>query len=171
MSFIDKTKDFFGLGPMDIEEDDAYYNEEPRYSGNSSSAYAPRRAPQSYESAPVEEDFVPTIVAISLTSFNDAAKVGEPFRDGDAVVFELTDAEKATAKRFIDFAAGLCFGLEGRMLNLTKGMDTERKVFSIVPKGTCGGLFDRLSDCDTTRNYSYPARADLYVGAHCPHHH
>ena len=127
MSFIDKTKDFFGLGPVDIEEDDAYYNEEPRYSENSSSAYAPRRAPQSYEPAPVHE-------AISLTAFNDAAKVGEPFRDGDAVVFELTDAEKATAKRFIDFAAGLCFGLEGRMLNLTKGMDTERKVFSIVPK-------------------------------------
>lgn len=111
MSFIDKTKDFFGLGPVDIEEDDAYYNEEPRYSENSSSAYAPRRAPQSYEPAPVQEEFVPTIVAISLTSFNDAAKVGEPFRDGDAVVFELTDAEKATAKRFIDFAAGLCFGL------------------------------------------------------------
>ena len=41
MSFIDKTKDFFGLGPVDIEEDDAYYNEEPRYSENSSSAYAP----------------------------------------------------------------------------------------------------------------------------------
>ena len=90
MSFIDKTKDFFGLGPVDIEEDDAYYNEEPRYSENSSSAYAPRRAPQSYEPAPVQEEFVPTIVAISLTSFNDAAKVGEPFRDGDAVVFELT---------------------------------------------------------------------------------
>ena len=82
----------------------------------------------------MKDEFVPTIVAISLTSFNDAAKVGEPFRDGDAVVFELTDADKATAKRFIDFAAGLCFGLEGRMLNLTKGLDTERKVFSIVPK-------------------------------------
>ena len=42
MSFIDKTKDFFGLGPVDIEEDDAYYSEEPRYSENASSAYAPR---------------------------------------------------------------------------------------------------------------------------------
>ena len=138
MSFIDRTKNFFGLGPMDFEEDDAYYNDEPRYSENSSSAYAPRRAPQAYEPtpapAPVEEKFVPTIVAISLTSFNDAAKVGEPFRDGDAVVFELTDAERGTAKRFIDFAAGLCFGLEGRMLNLSKEMDTQRKVFAVVPK-------------------------------------
>ena len=141
MSFIDRTKNFFGLGPMDFEEDDAYYNDEPRYAGNgaaTSAAYAPRRAPQAYEPAPapapVEEKFVPTIVAISLTSFNDAAKVGEPFRDGDAVVFEITDAERGTAKRFIDFAAGLCFGLEGRMLNLSKGMDTQRKVFAVVPK-------------------------------------
>lgn len=141
MSFIDRTKNFFGLGPMDFEEEDAYYNDEPRYMGNGAAApavYAPRRAPQAYEPTPtpsiVEEKFVPTIVAISLTSFNDAAKVGEPFRDGDAVVFEVTDAEHSTAKRFIDFAAGLCFGLEGRMLNLTKGMDTQRRVFAVVPR-------------------------------------
>ena len=33
---------------MDFEEDDAYYNDEPRYAGNgaaTSAAYAPRRAP------------------------------------------------------------------------------------------------------------------------------
>ncbi|ATZ05006.1 cell division protein SepF [Corynebacterium striatum] len=130
MSLIDRTKEFFGLGPMDIEADDAYYADERRYESNGSAAYAPR----SFEPA-LEEEFVPTIVALSLVSFDDAAKVGAPFRDGDAVVFELTDADKASAKRFIDFAAGLCFGLEGRMLNLTKGMDTDRRVFAIVPKG------------------------------------
>ncbi|WP_306592340.1 cell division protein SepF [Corynebacterium striatum] len=130
MSLIDRTKEFFGLGPMDIEADDAYYADERRYESNGSAAYAPH----SFEPA-LEEEFVPTIVALSLVSFDDAAKVGAPFRDGDAVVFELTDADKASAKRFIDFAAGLCFGLEGRMLNLTKGMDTDRRVFAIVPKG------------------------------------
>ncbi|HAT1547831.1 cell division protein SepF [Corynebacterium striatum] len=130
MSLIDRTKEFFGLGPMDIEADDAYYADERSYEPNGSAAYAPR----SFEPA-LEEEFVPTIVALSLVSFDDAAKVGAPFRDGDAVVFELTDADKASAKRFVDFAAGLCFGLEGRMLNLTKGMDTDRRVFAIVPKG------------------------------------
>ena len=125
MSLIDRTKEFFGLGPMDMDADDAYYADERAYSAP---AYAP-----SYEKQ--EEEFVPTIVALSLVSFDDAAKVGAPFRDGDAVVFELTDADKASAKRFVDFAAGLCFGLEGRMLNLTKGMDTDRRVFAIVPKG------------------------------------
>lgn len=133
MSFINKTKEFFGLGPMDIDADDPYYAEDRRYESNGSAAYAPRTA--SYGSVSVvEEDFVPSIVAISLTSFNDAARVGEPFREGDAVVFELTDADRGAAKRFVDFAAGLCFGLEGRMINLTKPLPTDRKVFAIVPK-------------------------------------
>lgn len=126
MSLIDRTKEFFGLGPMDMDADDAYYADERSYNAP---AYA---AP--YEKQE-EEEFVPTIVALSLVSFNDAAKVGGPFRDGDAVVFELTDADRGSAKRFVDFAAGLCFALEGRMKNLTKSMDTSRKVFAIVPKG------------------------------------
>ena len=125
MSLIDRTKEFFGLGPMDMDADDAYYADERAYSAP---AYAP-----SYEKQ--EEEFVPTIVALSLVSFDDAAKVGGPFRDGAAVVFELTDADRGSAKRFVDFAAGLCFALEGRMKNLTKGVDTSRKVFAIVPKG------------------------------------
>lgn len=68
-------------------------------------------------------------------AFNQAQKIGEPFRDGDAVVFEVTDADFDVAKRFIDFAAGLCFGLRGKMLNLTRDMDTDRRVFAIVPEG------------------------------------
>lgn len=133
MSLIDRTKEFFGLGPMEFDTDDAYYADDRRYGSGGSAAYAP--APSAYGRAPeIAEDFEPTIVAISLTSYNDAAKVGEPFRDGDAVVFEITDADHSAAKRFVDFAAGLCFALEGRMLNLTKGLGTSRKVFAIVPK-------------------------------------
>lgn len=133
MEFFNKTKEFFGLGPMDVEADEAYFAEDRRYESNGAAAYAPRSA---YGTVAVveEEQFVPRIVAISLTSFNDAARVGEPFREGDAVVFELTDAERGAAKRFVDFAAGLCFALEGRMINLTKVLKTDRKVFAIVPK-------------------------------------
>ncbi|MDO5031396.1 cell division protein SepF [Corynebacterium sp.] len=127
MSLIDRTKEFFGLGPMDIDADDPYYADDRGYTAPS---YG-----NAYEQPAEEANFAPTIVALSVVSFNDAAKVGAPFRDGDAVVFELTDAERPAAKRFVDFAAGLCFALEGRMMNLTKGMDTNRKVFAIVPKG------------------------------------
>lgn len=134
MSFINNAKEFFGLGPVDVDQDDPYFADERRYESNSAgerSAYAPRS--ESYDRAPREE-FAPTIVPISLTSYTEAAGIGDPFRDGDAVVFELTDADKANAKRLIDFAAGLCFGLRGQMKNLTKKMDTERVVFAIIPE-------------------------------------
>lgn len=125
MSFLDRTKDFFGFGPMDAEADDAYYADDRRYSTAGSVAYAPREE--------VAAAYEPTIVPVSLVSYKEATKIGEPFRDGDAVVFELTDAEKSDAKRLIDFAAGLCFAARGKMVNLTSGMQTERRVFAILP--------------------------------------
>lgn len=132
MSFLDRTKEFFGLGPMDIDNDDAYYAEERRYEANGSAAYAPRAV--EYERP--QETFVPTIVALSLTGYKNAAEIGEPFREGHAVVFELTDADKANAKRLIDFAAGLCYALRGQMVKLTEGMDTDRLVFALTPQGS-----------------------------------
>ena len=138
MSFIDRTKEFFGLAPADLDAEDPYYDE-PRYESNGGAAYSPRSAADydrpASRVAP-RDDFAPTIVPISVTTFNEAQKVGDPFRDGDVVVFELTDADFKVAKRIIDFAAGLCFGLRGSMVNLTKKMDTSRRVFAIVPEDT-----------------------------------
>lgn len=134
MSFLNSAKEFFGLAPMDMEADDAYYHDEPRYTASGETAYGHRYEQTAPAAVAVAERYQPTIVPISLTSYNDAQKVGEPFRDGDAVVFELTDADKGAAKRFVDFAAGLCFALRGRMVNLTKGMNTDRKVFAILPE-------------------------------------
>src|SRR5699024_9479097 len=87
-----------------------------------------------YAHPAAEPEYEPTIVAVTVVDFNEAQKIGEPFRDGDAVVFEVTDAEFDVANRFIDFAAGLCFCLLGKMLNLTRVMDTDRRVFAIVPE-------------------------------------
>ncbi|MDY3127814.1 MAG: cell division protein SepF [Corynebacterium sp.] len=132
MSFLVKTKEFFGLTESGLVHDDPYYNDEPRYDTHGSAAYAPRTS--AYAHAVAEPEFEPTIVAVSVHSFNQAKQIGEAFRDGDAVVFEVTDADFAIAKRLIDFAAGLCLGLSGRMLNLTRDLDTDRKVFAIVPE-------------------------------------
>ena len=132
MSFLVKTKEFFGLGEPEAGVDDAYYADEPRYETHGSAAYAPR--PSAYARTIAEPEFEPTIVAVTVVAFNQAQKIGEPFRDGDAVVFEVTDADFDVAKRFIDFAAGLCFGLRGKMLNLTRDLDTDRRVFAIVPE-------------------------------------
>ncbi|AJI79323.1 cell division protein SepF [Corynebacterium singulare] len=77
--------------------------------------------------------YEPTIVPVSLVSYKAATKIGEPFSNGDAVVFERADPEKSDAKRLIDFAAGLCFAARGKMVNLTSGMQTERRVSAIPP--------------------------------------
>ena len=38
MSLIDRTKEFFGLGPMDMDADDAYYADERTYNAPSYTA-------------------------------------------------------------------------------------------------------------------------------------
>ncbi|GAB3940627.1 cell division protein SepF [Corynebacterium tapiri] len=80
-------------------------------------------------------DYVPVIVAVEPRSYAEATEVGEPFRQGDAVTFELTNAERDVAKRIIDFAAGLCFASRGSMHNLSKDITSDRKVFAVVPEG------------------------------------
>lgn len=129
MSIMNKTKQFFGLSPYEIEHDDPYYTEAPHYEG--SVAYAPKRR---YE--PIYEDYpeeVPTSYATTVTSvkifnYNDAVKIGAPFRDGDAVIFDMTALPSDEAKRIINFAAGLCYALRGKMEKL------EPKIFVITPE-------------------------------------
>ncbi len=129
MSIMNKTKQFFGLGPYEIEHDDPYYSEAPRYEG--SVAYAPQR---NYE--PVYADYpeeapgtyATTVTAVKIYNYNDAVKIGAPFRDGDAVIFDMTALPSDEAKRIIDFAAGLCYALRGKMDKL------EGKVFAITPE-------------------------------------
>ncbi|QPK78498.1 cell division protein SepF [Corynebacterium lizhenjunii] len=151
MSFIDRTKEFFGLAPMDMDSEDAYYAQESRYdSGHDadrdakyatryeskgSAAYAPRTAPApSYESA--RPAYEPTIVPLSLRDYREAPKIGDSFRDGDVVILEVTDAEPGHAKRLVDFTAGLAYAVDGsKMRNLTREMDTSRKVFALLPAG------------------------------------
>jgi len=49
------------------------------------------------------------------TGFNDAQELGEHFRQGDPVLMDLSDADRDTARRLVDFASGLTYGLRGRM--------------------------------------------------------
>ncbi|WP_411132812.1 cell division protein SepF [Streptomyces sp. C10] len=53
------------------------------------------------------------IATVSPESFRDARGIGELFRDGVPVIVNLTAMESADAKRVVDFAAGLTFGLRG----------------------------------------------------------
>lgn len=53
------------------------------------------------------------IATVTPDSFRDARLIGELFRDGVPVVVNLTLMEADDAKRVVDFAAGLIFGLRG----------------------------------------------------------
>jgi cell division inhibitor SepF len=47
--------------------------------------------------------------------FNEARELGERFRQGIPVIMNLQGTEDATARRLVDFASGLVFGLGGRI--------------------------------------------------------
>ena len=67
------------------------------------------------------------IEAIHPRSYNDARRIGEEFRDGVPVIMNLDDMDEMDAKRIIDFAAGLVYGLRGTIERITG------KVFLLSP--------------------------------------
>nr|VDG63268.1 Cell division protein SepF [Streptococcus thermophilus] len=123
MSFSNSLKEFFGLGQYDPAVDPYY--DDPAYEEAGSTSYAAR----DYE----ERDYSAAIISVRPRTYNDAKEIGEPFRDGDAVVMDLSAVDKPTAMRLIDFAAGLCFAARGKMHKLSRTGD-EHLVFAIVPE-------------------------------------
>jgi cell division inhibitor SepF len=52
---------------------------------------------------------------IGPTSFNDAQEVADKFKVNVPVILNLQGIERDLARRIIDFASGLCYGLGGQM--------------------------------------------------------
>ena len=68
------------------------------------------------------------ITTLRPRTYNDARIVGEHFRDGTPVIMDLTSMDDADAKRLVDFAAGLIFGVRGAIERITT------KVFLLSPE-------------------------------------
>jgi len=83
---------------------------------------APAPAPQ-----PRTAD-VTRIITVHPRTYNEARTIGEHFRDGVPVIMNLTEMEDVDAKRLVDFAAGLIFGLHGTIERVTS------KVFLLSPQ-------------------------------------
>ena len=49
------------------------------------------------------------------TSFNQAQEVADKFKGSQPVIVNLQAADRDLARRLIDFASGLCYGLAGQM--------------------------------------------------------
>jgi cell division inhibitor SepF len=68
------------------------------------------------------------IITLHPRSYTEARTIGEHYRDGTPVIINLTDMDNADAKRLVDFAAGLIFGLRGTIERVTS------KVFLLSPQ-------------------------------------
>jgi cell division inhibitor SepF len=80
------------------------------------------------ERAPVpEEEQRYQITTLHPTTYREARTIGEHFRDGVPVIINLTEMDEADARRLVDFAAGLAFGLRGTIERVTN------RVFLLSP--------------------------------------
>jgi cell division inhibitor SepF len=76
---------------------------------------------------PAEEEQRYQITTLHPTTYREARTIGEHFRDGTPVIINLTEMDEGDARRLVDFAAGLAFGLRGTIERVTN------RVFLLSP--------------------------------------
>lgn len=77
------------------------------------------------------------ITTVHPRTYNEARTIGEHFRDGVPVIMNLSQMEDVDAKRLVDFAAGLIFGLHGTIERVTS------KVFLLSPQNVTVAAEDK----------------------------
>ena len=87
---------------------------------------APSSLPEQRE-RPTGPAALARITTLHPTSYNEARTIGERYRDGIPVIMNLTELDDASAKRLVDFAAGLVFALRGGFDKVTN------RVFLLTP--------------------------------------
>ncbi|CAN5673154.1 cell division protein SepF [soil metagenome] len=116
-----KTLNYLGL----VEEDEDFVDDMPE----ADPAPVRRMRPQSVREVPAEAEGVvrtiasPRAVSTGMASihksepkrFNEAREVADRFKDGTAVIMNLQATEDSIARRLVDFASGLVYGLDGKI--------------------------------------------------------
>lgn len=111
----------------------------PSYPTRDNLALAPQVQMRERAVVAEEEEHRYQITTLHPTTYNEARTIGEHFRDGVPVIMNLTEMAEADAKRLVDFAAGLAFGLRGSMDRVTN------RVFLLSPPGV------KVTDADKAR--------------------
>ena len=142
---LKKTMVYLGLAEEDGRYDgyegyDAYEDEDFVPEAEEEEQPPPREEPRRAAVTPISRGQVSRVVTphpatadmhrittIHPRSYNDAKLIGESFRSGTPVIMNLTDMDDNDAKRLVDFAAGLIFGLRGSIERVTS------KVFLLSP--------------------------------------
>ncbi|MBD0744361.1 cell division protein SepF [Streptomyces sp. CBMA152] len=143
MGSVRKASAWLGL----VEDnDDRYYDDEyTEEAAPSGEAWV--TDPRVRVASEAAEEQGRRIATVTPDGFRDARGIGELFREGVPVIVNLTSMEPGDAKRVVDFAAGLTFGLRGsiervatRVFLLTPA-DTE--IVSGEAGRTAGGFFNQ----------------------------
>jgi cell division inhibitor SepF len=117
-----KTLSYLGL----VEDEEGFVDEMPE-----AEPVPVRRArPQAVRDIPAETEGVvrtiaaPRVAPVAATGaihksepkrFNEAREVADRFKEGTAVIMNLQGTEDSIARRLVDFASGLVYGLDGKI--------------------------------------------------------
>jgi cell division inhibitor SepF len=72
--------------------------------------------------------------------FDQAQEVADKFKEGNPVIMNLEGSDREVARRLIDFASGLCYGLDGSMEKVANG------VYLLKPAAGRGHRHDEYDD-------------------------
>jgi cell division inhibitor SepF len=130
-----KTMVYLGLaedderydGYDDYDYDEPIARSEAPVERSAAVTQLPQRTPVARVVRDVEVGALNRITTIHPRTYNEAKNIGESFREGTPVIMNLSDMDDADAKRLVDFAAGLVFGLHGSIERVTS------KVFLLSP--------------------------------------
>ena len=136
-SAMRKMAVYLGLVEDDRRYQDSYddYGEYDEYDEQAEAVEAPQvRADyggyvteQPVEPVPPRQVELARITTLHPRTYNEARTIGEHFREGTPVIMNLTEMVDSDARRLVDFAAGLIFGLRGSIDKVTN------KVFLLSP--------------------------------------
>jgi cell division inhibitor SepF len=62
--------------------------------------------------------------------FDAAQEIADKFKDGQPVIVNLEATDREVSRRLVDFASGLCYGLNGTMEKVASG------VYLLKPAGS-----------------------------------
>ncbi|MFD9815002.1 cell division protein SepF [Streptomyces sp. NPDC059080] len=137
------------LGLVDDNDDERYYDDDyaegPEHRAQGTGSWATDPGLRVAERP--AEDQSTRIATVTPDGFGDARGIGELFRGGVPVIVNLTAMESGDAKRVVDFAAGLAFGLRGSIERVATRVflltPADYRVVSGESRDRNGGFFNQ----------------------------
>jgi cell division inhibitor SepF len=132
-SYLGLVEEYDDIDVRDEAYEDGAYRSDPRYDEGPGDAnvrrLTPSRGGEPARGAPMRAVPNAAVHLTSPTTFNGVEEVGARFRSGVPVIMDLAGASETVAKRVLDFASGLIYGLEGQIERVGD------RVFLLTPLG------------------------------------